>query len=99
MCIYNYEEKVSAILVGPKLNCNEIVLLQYRHITEYFATGDSFSIFDAQVSLSFSHNKAVVGAAVYTNQIGLCSWTGALGGNKPYFNKSSAYRWPFINYR
>ena len=49
--------------------------------------------------MTFSSNKAVVGAAVYTNQIRLCSWTGALGGNESYFDVSSAFRWQFINYR
>ena len=47
----------------------------------------------------FSGNRAVVGAAVYTNQIGLCSWTGALGGGDAYFNRSLAFRWKFVTYR
>lgn len=49
--------------------------------------------------MSFSGNKAVVGSAVYTNQIGLCSWTGRLVGNRPYFNRSLAFKWDSIRYR
>ena len=49
--------------------------------------------------MAFSGNKALVGAAVYSNHIGLCSWTGVLGGNKEYFNDSLAFKWKFFKYR
>ena len=47
----------------------------------------------------FSGNRARLGSAVYTNQIGLCSWTGVEGGQRPFFNRSQAFRWKSITYR
>ena len=49
-----------------------------------------------QVSVRFSGNNAIVGSAVYTNLMDLCSWSSY---QPPYFdNTSSVFRWPFISY-
>ena len=50
--------------------------------------------FPVQVNLTFVQNAAIVGPAVYINQLDLCSWY-QLGS--PFFNRTNVLRWPFVN--
>ena len=53
---------------------------------------------NVQVSLTFAGNRAIIGSAIYTNNLDLCSWYSI---NSPYFytNRSEILRWPFVSYR
>lgn len=48
-----------------------------------------------QVSLNFTNNSALVGSAIYINQLNLCSWYTV---EEPYFDESLIIRWPFADY-
>ena len=50
-----------------------------------------------QVSLKFTGNRAIIGSAVYANNLDLCSW---YSYGTPYFynNRSNVLRWPFVSY-
>ncbi|XP_065919889.1 uncharacterized protein [Dysidea avara] len=51
----------------------------------------------SQVSMNFTGNKAVIGSAIYTSELALCSWYSYF---PPYFyfNTSSVLRQPFMSY-
>ncbi len=64
---------------GYKSMCISLLCLDLPHI---------------QVSLSFSGNTAIIGPAVYMNELNLCSWYQLA---PPYFDRARVLRWPFIN--
>ncbi|XP_065907815.1 uncharacterized protein [Dysidea avara] len=49
------------------------------------------------ISLEFSGNRALIGSAVYANDLNFCSW---YTYSTPYFysNISNVLRWPFVSY-
>ena len=50
-----------------------------------------------QVSINFTGNKAVIGSAIYTRNVALCSWSGYA---PPYFYyNTSVLRWSSISFR
>ena len=53
---------------------------------------------NVQVSIMFAGNRAIIGSAIYANNLDLCSWYSI---ESPYFytNRSEILRWPFISYR
>ena len=49
-----------------------------------------------QVSLHFQSNKAIIGSAIYTDRLDLCSWNSY---DPPFYDKKgSILRWPFVTY-
>ena len=49
-----------------------------------------------QVSVHFEGNKAIIGSAIYTDRLDLCSWNSY---DPPFYdNRSSILRWPFVTY-
>ena len=54
-------------------------------------------IITMQVSVKFAGNRAIIGSAVYANNLDLCSW---YSYGTPYFytNRSNVLRWPFVSY-
>ena len=49
-----------------------------------------------QVSMQFEGNKAIIGSAVYTDRLDLCSWN---SNESPFHDdRSSILRWPFVDY-
>ena len=53
---------------------------------------------NVQVSIMFAGNTAIIGSAIYANNLDLCSW---YSFDPPYFytNRSDVLRWPFMSYR
>ncbi len=47
-----------------------------------------------QLSVEFTGNQASVAAAVYINNMDLCSWSSY---SPPYFNRKGVFHWNFIN--
>ena len=46
--------------------------------------------------MNFTGNRAVIGSAIYTSNIALCSWSGYA---PPYFDYNErVLRWPFVSY-
>ena len=49
-----------------------------------------------KISMIFIGNNAIVGSAIYINELDFCSWSSFY---YPFFyNTSSVLRWPFISY-
>ena len=47
--------------------------------------------------MTFIGNNALVGSAIYTNKLDLCSWASYY---PPFFNSTrDIFRWPFISYK
>ena len=46
--------------------------------------------------MNFTGNRAVIGSAIYSSSLPLCSWYSYY---PPYFNASNSLRWPFMFYR
>ena len=46
--------------------------------------------------MTFDHNRADIGSAVYTNRLNLCSWTSYDDNNM--FDIDQAYHWKFIHF-
>ena len=45
----------------------------------------------------FMGNNAVVGSAIYVNELDFCAWSSYY---PPYFhNTSNVFQWPFISYK
>ena len=53
---------------------------------------------NVQVSIMFAGNRAIIGSAIYANNLDLCSW---YSFNPPYFysDRSKILHWSFISYR
>ena len=47
--------------------------------------------------MAFVGNNALVGSAIFTNRLDLCSWASYY---PPFFNNTnSTFQWPFISYK
>ena len=45
--------------------------------------------------MRFASNEAIVAAAVYANEIDVCSWTSL---SPPYFDRSRVFHWDFMSF-
>lgn len=49
-----------------------------------------------QISITFENNTAAVGAAIYSDNIALCSW---IQFQEPFFNKTEFFRSSAMKYK
>lgn len=88
-----YNPLCTILLEDPTEPPNEGTSLK---VSQYFVSQQIISPCLLQISVEFTNNEAVVASAVYSNNLDLCSWSSL---NEPFFNRSLAYRWKFVNYR
>ncbi|XP_065904297.1 uncharacterized protein [Dysidea avara] len=85
-------EIINALPLFRRSYHNPLCFLQYYNTTTPFSKID-----DDKVSMTFTDNNAIVGSAIFANELDFCSW---FSYSEPffYFDASNILRSPFIIY-
>ena len=102
-------EIINALPLFRRSYHNPLCFLQYYNTTTPFSKIDSnkvsgyyicshYNSTHPQVSMTFTDNNAIVGSAIFANELDFCSW---FSNSHPFFHfdASNIFRSPFITYK